>query len=282
MRVLRVRHETIYEYDSPVSFGVHRLRVRPRDGHDIRLKSSTLHIDPVPTITWQRDVLGNSVASLEFPETESTSLTIVSDVTVEHYGEGIDVVTAIESYASASPFQYAPLDRAELLPYSGLLFARYDSRFFNWIQSVSRVPGDTVAAISGINERIAADFEYIRRDAQGVQHPSATIASGAGSCRDFATLFIEACRYLGIAARFVSGYVYSPDSPGVSGTTHAWAEVYLPGAGWCGFDPTLGCSVQSDHVAVAVARHPEAVPPVEGEFRGSPDGSQLTVNVRVT
>jgi transglutaminase-like putative cysteine protease len=106
------------------------------------------------------------------------------------------------------------------------------------------------------------------------------LASNSGSCRDFAALFMEACRYLGLASRFVSGYLFAPSTEAGNASTHAWAEVYLPGAGWKGFDPTSGVVAGNKYIAVAVARHPEAVPPVAGSYLG-PTGQQPTLNVAV-
>lgn len=121
---------------------------------------------------------------------------------------------------------------------------------------------------------------YQVREAEGVQSPATTLASGSGSCRDFAALFIEACRYLGLAARFVSGYLHMPDDESGNASTHAWAEVYLPGPGWKGFDPTSGVVTGNQHIPVAVARHPEAVPPVSGSFIG-PLGQAPSLKVAV-
>jgi transglutaminase-like putative cysteine protease len=106
------------------------------------------------------------------------------------------------------------------------------------------------------------------REEPGVQRPTETLEKKSGSCRDFATLFIEGCRYFGLAARFVSGYLHCPDTVQGHGSTHAWAEVYLPGAGWIGFDNTSGIVVGQDHIAVAVTRHPADAPPVSGSFSG--------------
>jgi transglutaminase-like putative cysteine protease len=122
---------------------------------------------------------------------------------------------------------------------------------------------------------------YQVREEPGVQTPDETLARGTGSCRDFANLFMQAARVLGLAARFVSGYLNSPFADGRGGATHAWAEVYLPGAGWKGFDPTSGEIAGSRHIAVAVARLPEVVSPVSGAFVG-PVGSDLTVGVWVS
>jgi len=141
---------------------------------------------------------------------------------------------------------------------------------------------ETYLLLEWINKAIATGFIYQQREEPGVQAPATTLTSRAGSCRDFATLFIEACRYLGLAARFVSGYLCSPTLPQDQGSTHAWSEVYLPGAGWKGFDSTSGQVVGNHHIAVAVSRHPESVPPVSGSFQATtPQSPLMSVMVEV-
>jgi len=139
----------------------------------------------------------------------------------------------------------------------------------------------TYELLQRITGRINQSFSYRLREAPGVQSPIDTLSMGTGSCRDFANLLMAAARSLGLAARFVSGYLYAPPSPNDFGATHAWAEIYLPGPGWKGFDPTIGKVVGGEHIPVAVARLPESVPPVEGTYRG-PGGSSLDVGVWVT
>ena len=139
-----------------------------------------------------------------------------------------------------------------------------------WLGDIWQPGGviDTMAFLKQLNARIANDIDYLVRDEPGVQSPSTTLTRGRGSCRDVATLFIEACRYCRLGSRFVSGYLVSTAAVEDVATTHAWAEIYLPGAGWRGFDSTSGQLVGGDHIAVAVHRHPEAIPPVSGYFLG--------------
>jgi transglutaminase-like putative cysteine protease len=132
-----------------------------------------------------------------------------------------------------------------------------------------------------LSAHIHQTLSYRLREEPGVQIAAETLSYGTGSCRDFAYLLMEAARYLGLASRFVSGYLHAPPSPVNFGATHAWAEVYLPGAGWKGFDPTIGEIVGTNHIAVAVARLPESVPPIAGSFVGIP-GANLNVGVWVT
>jgi transglutaminase-like putative cysteine protease len=148
----------------------------------------------------------------------------------------------------------------------------------NLWQSGERI--QTYALLQRLNVHIQQTLSYRLRDEPGVQTIAETLSRGTGSCRDSAYLFMEAARRLGFASRFVSGYLHTPPSTVDFGATHAWAEVYLPGAGWKGFDPTIGEIVGTNHIAVAVARLPESVPPIAGSFVGPP-GANLNVGVWV-
>jgi transglutaminase-like putative cysteine protease len=272
MRKLSLRHVTRYLYPQPARFLPHRLLLRPREGHDVRVVSSRLLIEPECTVVWHRDVCGNSVGVASFGAASNT-LSVVSEVSLEHYEE-VPFDYPLDAYADSFPFQYDAAERLELMPYQQLLFAREDHVLRSWVSEFwragERVP--TAELLRRLNEAIPARMPYVRREEPGVQRPSQTLAMGSGSCRDFATLFMESCRFLGIAARFVSGYLHAPGLPDVSGTTHAWTEVYLPGAGWRGYDSTTGDMVGGDHIPVAVSRHPESVPPVSGAFEGGGRG----------
>lgn len=282
MRTLHIRHLTRYQYSAPVEFLPHRLFLRPREGHDVRIVTSTLEINPTPAVVWHRDAFGNSVAVASFGE-RSSSLSILSELTIEHYEES-HYEYPLEAYVESFPFQYDASERVELAPYQQLLFAREDSAMRGWVSEFWRA-GDTVPTLellNRLNSVIPTRFGYTRREEPGVQRPSETLATGAGSCRDFATLFMETCRFLGMAARFVSGYLHAPGLPAAEGATHAWTEVYLPGAGWRGYDSTTGEVIGGNHIAVAVSRHPESIPPVSGAFTGSVPGMpsmEVEVNV---
>jgi transglutaminase-like putative cysteine protease len=259
----------------------HKLLLRPREGHDIRIESSRLGIRPRNKVHWHRDVHGNSVAVVTFQE-ETDLLEFDSEVVIEHY-EDAPVEFSLDARAEQFPFQYDVGERADLMPFMQPLFTQNIGALRDWIDEFWK-PGQTLPTfdlLEQINQAIPARLQYGRREAIGVQRPAQTLAKGSGSCRDFATLFMEACRHLGLAARFVSGYRHEANlSPG-EGATHAWCEVYLTGAGWRGFDSTAGKRVGGGHIAVAVARHPEWIPPVSGSYHGD-SKSKMEVEVEVT
>jgi transglutaminase-like putative cysteine protease len=265
---IRIQHRTTYRYTSPVRLGTHRVMVRPREGHDLHIESSILTIRPTPTIHWMRDVNGNSIALVDFAD-RADELMIYSELELNHYdSDPLDF--RVEPYALHYPFVYDPWTLPELTAFTHILFPRDANRLREWLAQFW-VPGklvETVSLLKKLNRHIFETFKYRRRDEFGVQRPAETLERNSGSCRDFATLFIEACRSWGLAARFVSGYMLCEATEAGHATTHAWAEVYLPGAGWKGFDPTSGTLAGSQHVAVAVSRHPEAATPISGSFVG--------------
>jgi transglutaminase-like putative cysteine protease len=282
MHRFKITHLTEYRFPGFVTLGAHHLLLRPREGPEIHIESSALRISPAHSIKWHRDALDNATAVVEFLE-PSRFLTITSEVVIQHYGEApLDFV--VEDSAVNYPFQYTPQDRATLLPFLEPIYPNDERTVRDWLRRIGlQQPSmQTYALIDLVSRNIAGRFSYTIRNEAGVQSPGRTLACGQGSCRDFAALFIEACRYLGLASRFVSGYAHTPDKEHWATTTHAWAEVYLPGAGWKGFDPTGGEVSGSRHIPVAVARHPESVPPVSGSFVGIPGPTPtLKVDVRV-
>jgi transglutaminase-like putative cysteine protease len=281
MRRIHIAHTTQYDYPQSVELLPHRLHLRPREGHDIRIESSRLSITPQFAIRWQRDVYGNSVAVVSF-QAPSNQLVIASEVSIEHYGDQpLDFM--LENHAKQFPFNYDPLEQIDLVSYQLAVFPQDYESLRDWMADVYR-PGalvETTPLLESINTKIHSQLQYTTREEPGVQSPAQTLALGMGSCRDFATLFVEVCRYLGMASRFVSGYLVT-DPAGAHASTHAWAEVYLPGSGWRGFDPTIGKLVSGDNIAVAVHRHPEAVPPIAGSFVGpTAPRPAMSVNVQV-
>lgn len=267
MRHLQIKHLTTYHYSEPVTLLPHKLLLRPREGHDIRIESIELVITPGYQLQWQRDVYDNAVAQATFIES-GRYLSISSLVLLQHYDDH-PLNFLVTDYAVKYPFQYDATEYIDLCAYLTPIFACDQAVVSSWLRQFWYVGQrvETYMLLDWINKAIATGFTYQQREEPGVQTPAVTLAKRAGSCRDFATLFIESCHHLGLAARFVSGYLYSPKLPLYLGSTHAWAEVYLPGAGWKGFDPTSGQVVGNDHIAVAVSRHPELVPPVSGSFQ---------------
>jgi transglutaminase-like putative cysteine protease len=282
MRRIEIKHTTRYEYAEPVELLRHKLHLRPREGHDIRIESSQLSITPDYKIVWERDIYGNSIALVQFPE-KSASMEISSNVIVQHYAEQT-LEFSLDDAAQHYPFHYNPMHQIDLIPYKLAVFPRDFQRIQQWLDAVCQ-PGqvmETAVLLDSLNKAIASGFKYQIREEPGVQSPAQTIDSGSGSCRDFAALFIEASRVLGFASRFVSGYLMVEGAQHLA--THAWAEVYLPGSGWRGFDSTSGKLVGGDHIAVAQHRHPESIPPVSGSFVGklaSPPVMSVNVNVNI-
>ena len=281
MQRYKILHRTYYNFAGPVRLEPHALRLRPREGHELRIESSSLKITPPATLRWQRDAEDNSVAIARF-ESPASQLMIESTVVIEQFNEApLDFLVA--DYAMDYPFAYQADDRILLSPYLNAADRPADDPLAVWVASVWQ-PGEpiqTYALLRRLCTRIHETLAYQLREEPGVQSPADTLSRGTGSCRDSATLFMEAARHLGLAARFVSGYLYAPPSNANFGATHAWAEVFLPGAGWKGFDPSIGDIAGSHHIAVAVARLPESVPPVAGSFVGPP-GASLDVGVWVT
>lgn len=280
MKKIRINHQTLYTYSEPVTLLPHRLMIRPRAGHDIRIDAATLEISPPHQLLWQRDIYGNSVCVVTFPE-PVRELAIRSEVLLQHF-EAQPLNFLVDERAVMFPFQIDLSERVEMIPYQLPCFPNDSAAVRQWTEEFWR-PGsliETYALLHGMSQAIAKGFAYGAREEPGVQRPADTLRLRAGSCRDFATLFIEACRFLGLAARFVSGYLHSPATAIGDGCTHAWAEVYLPGAGWKGFDLTSGLLAGDDHIPVAVVRHPADAPPVAGSFVGSPECTS-TMKVKV-
>ncbi len=259
----------------------HFLRLRPRESHELRIESSILQITPAATLRWSRDVEDNSVAIATF-KTPARQLAIESEIIIQQYNEApLDFLVA--DYAMNYPFAYTPEDWIVLAPYTNFAEHTVRNELAEWLAPIWK-PGDlfqTYSLLKNLSTYIHRTLSYQLREEPGVQTVTETLSYGTGSCRDFAHLFIEAARHFGFASRFVSGYLHAPPSAVNFGATHAWAEVYLPGAGWKGFDPTIGEIVGTDHIVVAVSRLPESVPPISGSFVGLP-GASLDVGVWVS
>ncbi|WP_431688792.1 transglutaminase family protein [Hahella sp. NBU794] len=282
MRRYRITHETTYTYSGLVQLHPHTLRLRPREGHELRIESSKLEIFPSATQRWHRDVEGNSVSIASFSD-QARRLRIYSEILIQKY-DLIPYDFLVADYAVDYPFNYLDEDRVLLSPYINSGMDETNSfHFMNWISELwrhgERIP--TINLLLRLNQRIFHTIAYHRREEEGVQSAESTLFLNTGSCRDSANLFMASARKLGFAARFVSGYIHTNCMSAQSGSTHAWAEVFIPGAGWKGFDPTRGSIAGAEHIAVAVARLPESIPPIAGSFFGVP-GSSMEVNVEVS
>jgi transglutaminase-like putative cysteine protease len=286
MRRLTVTHVTTYNYANPVSFGDHRMMLRPRDSHDLRILSTKLAISPQPSaVRWLHDVLGNSVAIASF-DTQSTQLKFESEIVLQHF-ESEEPDCPIEEYARTFPFRYATDEMPDLARSIESLYPDRDHVVDAWAKSFVAIDGpvDTWQMLGVMTHAIRRDIRYVAREAEGIQPPTETLQKGTGSCRDLAVLMMEGARALGLAARFVTGYLYNPNTDGSgnvgAGATHAWTQVYLPGSGWVEFDPTNGIIGNRDLIRVAVGRDPNHAVPLKGAWTGAP-GDYLGMQVHVT
>lgn len=290
MTVLAVRHVTTYDYRRPVAFGEHRMMFRPRDSYDQKLLSARLDISPEPArIRWIHDVFGNCVTIAEFDrDCKAEHLSFESNIRLEHTPANTPDFQ-IEDSARTYPFAYGADEMPDLKPFIARGYPDPDRAIYRWVRRFLRkgAPTDTGHLLMTLTYAIKEALVYERREEQGTWNPALTLKIGRGSCRDLALLMIEGLRSLGLAARFVSGYLYVPGADASSyrggGATHAWCQVYLPGAGWVEFDPTNAIVGNRDLVRVAVARDPSQAVPLYGSFIGSPaDSRGMSVAVRVS
>jgi transglutaminase-like putative cysteine protease len=283
MAFLTVRHVTTYRYSEPVRLGEHRMMFRPRASHDLKLLKTSLSIVPSPArLRWLHDVFDNSIAIAEF-DGSTPELRFESNVTIEHFETTLPNYP-LEEYANNYPFSYSKEDLPNLCRALAHHYPRENVR--HWASQFLDPSGitATMTLLSSMTLGIRKQFQYTRRSQKGVQSPDETIQNGRGSCRDFAVLMMEATRSLGLAARFVSGYIFVPGndtSVTGGGATHAWMQAYLPGAGWIDFDPTNSIVGNRNLIRVAVAWSPEHVLPLWGTFTG-PSNSFLGMDVTVS
>lgn len=282
MTRLRIRHETFYTYEQPVSFGLHRLLLRPRDSHAIRVMDAVLTVSPPGETRWLYDALGNSVCGFT-PACGSTALSITSELVIERYPADL-ADPQVADPQTATPIVYTPADRAVLTPFIDPVTEDADGDLLKWLRGQVGSPHEpALELILRLNQTIHDGFEYQARDVGAAQEPSHTVKLGAGTCRDFAWLLVEALRRLGYAARFVTGYLYSPAHAEMrgAGATHAWCEVFLPDLGWTEFDPTNALAESGDLIPVAVARTPLEATPISGSIYGDPRATNMSVHVDV-
>jgi transglutaminase-like putative cysteine protease len=282
MPVLSVHHSTTYRYRVPVGLGEHRMMFRPRESHDLRLLHTELVISPKPSnLRWLHDPFDNSVAIATF-DGMTRELSFKSTMVLELFEYDLPEYP-IEEYARTYPFKYADEDFPSLTPALTPHYA--DDGVSEWALSFLD-PAETsitMKILRGMTAGIREDFQYSRRAEKGVQTPGETLKLHRGSCRDFAVLMMEAARYLGIATRFVSGYIFTPNRSGLmgGGATHAWMQAYLPGAGWIDFDPTNSIIGNRNLIRVAVAWTPEQALPLWGTYSG-PKSAFIEMDVSVS
>jgi transglutaminase-like putative cysteine protease len=286
---LKIRHNTVYRYRRPVSFGEHRAMFRPRDSHDLRVLDARLVLSPPGEVRWIHDVFSNSIALITFDE-PADELRFESLIEIEHYALS-DPETILREYAASYPFRYDNDQVTDLLPTLQCHYPDPEGAVGAWArQFLDRGEStNTEELLIRITRAIKQQFAYRERAILGTQTPTETLRLRSGTCRDFALLMIEAVRSLGLAARFVTGYLYDPaldgEGPALegAGATHAWVQVYLPGAGWIEFDPTNGLIGGSNLIRVGVARDPRQAIPLQGSYEGAAtDFIDMTVEVTVS
>jgi transglutaminase-like putative cysteine protease len=289
MAILTVKHVTTYSYASPVRLGEHRMMLRPRDSNDQRLLKANLAIEPRPhRLRWIHDVFDNCVAIAEFSG-ETRRLEVENTITLEHIASD-EPEFQLEERARFYPFSYDAEEMPDLARAIERHYPDPSGELDRWVRKFVNQgrPTETGALLMTLTNAIKESLAYTPRTARGTQTPLETLALRRGSCRDFATLMMEAARALGFAARFVSGYLYVPSrdsekSHRGGGSTHAWCQVFLPGSGWVEFDPTNGIVGNRDLIRVAVARDARQAIPLYGSYWGKvedEEGMVVTVVVR--
>ena len=287
-----IRHTTTYRYHEPVSFGLHRVMFRPRDSHDLRVLATDLRVSPQAHVRLIQDPHSNSVALVQ-PQGPADALTIVCAFTIE-YVPGQEDELPLDPAAEYLPFAYSVQERLDLEHYLRPHHDDPDGTLIRWAHQFlhNDQPNSTRETLTRMNAHINQSLTYQARDEEGTQTPLETLAVGGGSCRDYALLMMEAARRLGIATRFVSGYLYDAaldidaQEPGESivgaGATHAWLQAYLPGAGWVAFDPTNNLMGSGRLIRVGVARDPALASPIGGSWFGEANayaGMDVVVSV---
>jgi len=276
---LKVHHATTYGYARPVVLQPHRMVLRPRGSHEIAVLASSLSCSPEAELDWTQDVFGNLIATATFSQ-PAAKLVIVNDLTVEQSAATWPIFR-IAPEAHSFPFEYSPDDLAALGTLAEFKGDDPEGRLRAWVQAFIRSRStDTLSLLKDINAGMLDAVAYRIRDEEGTQTPLETLSLASGSCRDIAALFIAAVRFLGLGARAISGYLFDADAPLGGGSTHAWAEIYLPGSGWIAFDPTHRRVGSANLVPVAAARSNRQIMPIVGGYVGRPEDF-ITMDVTV-
>lgn len=277
-----ITHHTRYDYDRQVQLLPHLLYVRPRDTPLLEVRRFALKFTPEADLSWMRDDFDNQPACAQF-QRETSVLEIRSEASVTTTDAGpFDFL--VRDYALTFPFAYEPLHKFNLSIYLTPPSVEVQTAVRQWLEArFTQRPRETVSWIFALNQLLFEQLLYTRRDDPGIQPELTTLSIGSGSCRDFAVLLVACARTLGVAARFVSGYLFDPLVDGrSSGDMHAWVEVFLPGAGWRGVDPTNGVFCHNGYIPVAHAVVAESVNPIQGAFTSHPPAlARLRTDVRV-
>ncbi len=277
MPAFQLRHSTTYAFSSPVTLSPHTLYLRPRSDHKLTVQASTLTLSPPAEVVWRSDLYGNSIAIAYFTGT-TTQLDIISELSVETFPRSESQRRLLLETGTA---QYSPTEQRMLWPY---LDQPKDAAkaAADWIKrGASGVQKNQYERLLECAARIRYEFDYRIRYEQGLQTPLETLQLHSGTCRDFAELMIAAARSLGCAARFVTGYVFTPNAASGSSSPHAWAEVYIPAVGWIELDATNGLVDDGDLIPVASAASGVELTPILGAFAGYGATSSLSVGVDV-
>ena len=260
--------------------------LRPRETRDLKLTAFDLEISPSAQVDWSHDVAGNAIATASF-DRPSDELLIQSRTEVDVTSSDWPIFP-IAAHAATYPFLYSDEDWIDLGALAAPQYTDVAGRLSGWVERfVMSRPTDTLSLLKDVNNGIANQVAYQSREAEGTQGPLETLDRGWGTCRDFAVLLAEAARTLGFGARLVSGYLYDPfdDQVGsvAAGSTHAWVEIFVPGAAWIPFDPTNRAVGSANLIPVAVARKIEQIAPVVGSYVGASNGLlslDVVVNIK--
>lgn len=289
---LLIKHTTRHEYDGEVSFGNHLLFLRPFDGQKRRVAKFEVKTTPESTQRWVHDTYGNSVLVCNFGLETSKELSFFAEIEIERDEDNpFDFI--LDPDAVAYPLKYNDRDSRALLPFFGEKAQLGELKVLDWFYNAVSEPvqhPSIVQFLIELSEAIRRDIDYVTRHEEGVQPPDETLQLKTGSCRDMAVLFMSTVRQLGLAARFVSGYLFDPpvDDSGdhvynrAVGSMHAWVDVYLPGAGWKGFDPTNGILANENFLPCAVSHDPLAVNPIQGAYFSKQSASStMSVDLQI-
>jgi hypothetical protein len=291
MDTLEVRHLTRYRYANPVFFGEHRMMFRPRESFDQHVLHCSIAITPNPIdIRYLHDVFGNCIGIARFGE-KCSELLFESLVRLEHSPElSLDFPSSPDGGMNSYPFAYVASDLPDVYSSMLRLYDDPDGAIGTWsrrfLQNLPKI--DAVNILTSMTHAIHDELQYVSRRSGRPQSPVETLRLGKGTCRDFAVLMMEAARSLGLACRFVSGYLHIPPKEGIAkpmlggGHTHAWVRVFLPNGGWAEFDPTNGLVGNRNLIRVAVVRDPVQATPLWGTWEGDAGdylGMDVTVDV---